>query len=271
MWQAVGDGAAHRVTSDSEGRTDIERPRIRLLTGRTPHDVAVLAADHIGHCVHHGARVLGVATGRTPLATYEELITRQRGGRASFVGCDLVLLDEYVGLESNDPRSFRKTIISMLAEPLGIHADHVHAPDGRSGDPDVEAARFERRIADLGGVQLQLLGIGRNGHIGFNEPGTPWTSRTHRVELADMTRLDNADSFGGDDLVPATAITQGIATIMSAQSILLLATGEAKSEAMERLLHDEPSPDLPASVLQGHPEVLVVSDQAALCRDPPGW
>jgi len=244
---------------------------LRVLTGQTPDDVAVLAADHIVECAHHGARVLGVATGRTPLATYEELITRQRDGRISFVGCDLVLLDEYIGLGPNDPRSFRNTIINVLAEPLGIHADHVHAPDGRSGDPDVEAARFERRIADLGGVQLQLLGIGRNGHIGFNEPGTPWTSRTHRVELTSVTRLDNADSFGGDDLVPTTAITQGIATIMSAQSILLLATGEGKSEAMKRLLHDEPSPDLPASVLQGHPEVLVVSDQAALGRDPRGW
>lgn len=237
---------------------------MRVLRGQTPHDVALLAADHIVDRVQHGARVLGIATGRTPVRTYEELITRQGDGRVSFVGCELVLLDEYVGLEPNDPRSFHSTIMNVLAEPLGLRSHQVHGPDGCAGDLDAEAARFERRIAELGGVELQLLGIGRNGHIGFNEPGTAWNSRTHYVKLAAMTRLDNADSFDGESRVPVEAITQGIATIMSAQSILLLATGEAKTEAMRQLLHEQPSTDLPASVLQRHPDVLLVGDHAAL-------
>lgn len=237
---------------------------MRILTGDCPREVATFAADHIVDRVARGARVLGVATGRTPLATYQELITRLRADRSGVSDCDLVLLDEYVGLEPGDPRTFRNTIVCGLAEPLGIDPARIHSPDGSAGDLDAEADRFERRIADLGGVDLQLLGIGRNGHIGFNEPGTAWNSPTHRVELSSTTRIDNAGAFDRLDSVPTSALTQGIATIMSARSILLLAIGEAKSDAMRRLLHDEPSPDLPASVLQRHPEALVVADQAAL-------
>lgn len=237
---------------------------MRILTGDGPREVAVLAADLIGDRVTNGARVLGVATGRTPLATYQELITRQRADRVSLSDCDLVLLDEYVGLEPGDPRTFRNTIVCGLAQPLVIDPARVHSPNGNAGDLDAEAERFERRIADLGGVDLQLLGIGRNGHIGFNEPGTPWISRTHRVDLTSTTRIDNAGAFESPDSVPTSALTQGIATIMAARSILLLATGGNKSDAMRRLLHGEPSPDLPASVLQRHPDALVVADQAAL-------
>ena len=196
--------------------------------------------------------VLGVATGATPLPVYRAL------ARASgdFSAVRLVALDEYVGLPAGHPASFAAYVERELAVPLGIPPEHVVVPRGSAGTD------LEGRIADLGGVDLQLLGIGRNGHLAFNEPGSPLDSRSRVVALSETTRRDNARSFG-DEPVPTHALTQGLGTILEARQLLLLAIGAAKAEAVAAALTGPVTPDCPASVVQRHPRVTVVLDRAA--------
>ncbi len=201
--------------------------------------------------------VLGVATGDTPVPVYEELARRRsRGLRTDRL--TLVALDEYVGLDPADARSYRHYVREQIAAPWGIPFTQVHVPSGQS---ETAGEDYERLILALGGVDLQLVGIGRNGHIGFNEPGAEFTSRTRRVELTESTRRANAGFFGGDPAaVPTHAVTQGIATILSAREILLLARGAGKAEALAAALHGAIGPAVPASFLRHHERVSVVVD-----------
>jgi len=211
------------------------------------------------------AGVLGVATGSSPEPLYAELDRRHRERALITDGLSLVALDEYVGLPPGHPESYLSFVRRRISEPLGVPDARVVVPDGAAADPEEAAAEHERRIRRLGGAGLQIVGIGANGHLGFNEPGSPFDGVTRVVRLADATRRDNARFFGGDpDAVPTHAITQGIATIMSARRILLVASGARKAAALEAAFAGPVSEGVPASVLQRHPHVTVVADRAAL-------
>ncbi|MEV7767629.1 glucosamine-6-phosphate deaminase [Microbacterium sp. NPDC086615] len=177
----------------------------------------------------------------------------------------LFALDEYVGLDAADPRSYAAYVRSVIAEPLGIPSQNVRVPSGATA---ADADAYERAIAEAGGVDLQIVGIGRNGHIGFNEPGSDAETRTRVVALDESTRRANAEHFGGDlSLVPTHAMTQGVATILSARRIVLVASGRAKARALRAALTGPVSADNPASFLQRHPDVTVVADPDALSED----
>lgn len=222
-------------------------------------DIGEVAADVVETVAPDG--VLGVATGSSPLALYSALIRRRAEGLATD-GLRLFALDEYVGLSPDDPRSYAAYVRSMIAEPLGIPDARVRVP---SGSTAADAAAYERAIAEAGGVDLQIVGIGRNGHIGFNEPGSDAETRTRVVELDESTRRANAAHFDGDlSRVPTHAMTQGVATILSARRIVLVASGAAKAPALRAALVGPVTAANPASFLQRHPDVTVVADPDAL-------
>ncbi|KAF0994688.1 glucosamine-6-phosphate deaminase [Geobacillus sp. TFV-3] len=212
--------------------------------------------------------VLGLATGSTVLGTYHELVTDHRQNGTSYRRVRTVNLDEYVGLGPDHPNSYRYYMNQHLFAQLDIPLHQTHVPDGLAADLDEECSRYERLIDELGGIDLQLLGIGRNGHIGFNEPGTPFSTATHVVELTELTREANARFFPSFDDVPRYAITMGIATILRSRRIVLLASGEEKAEAIARLLEGVVTPDLPASALHLHPDVTIIADREALSLIP---
>jgi glucosamine-6-phosphate deaminase len=210
-------------------------------------------------------RTLGVATGASTERTYAELSSRMSLSPRTV----LCLLDEYVGLAPGDPRRFRHVIVRHLAGAIGseVVAPDVDVP---TDELDDAANAYERVVRDLA-VDLQILGIGRNGHIAFNEPGTPFTSPTHVATLSPQTRRDNAGAFGSAEAVPQCAVTQGIATITAAAQILLVATGDAKASAVAAMLDGPVGTTCPATALRGHPHVTVVADAAALStRTAPG-
>jgi glucosamine-6-phosphate deaminase len=227
---------------------------------------ATAAATALLAALPPSAPRLGVATGGTPMRLYAELARRSRRGEIDLSAAVLIALDEYVGLDDGDPRSYAAYVNVHIAGPLGIPAANVHVPQS-SGDPASVAAEFEERIGELGGVDVQIAGIGSNGHLAFNEPGSALDSTTRMVVLSEQTRRDNARYFGGRlDDVPRRAITQGLATICRARSILLLVSGPAKAEALAAALDGPVDSDVPASVLQRHEDVTVIADRAAWSR-----
>lgn len=221
------------------------------------------AADLVAERVLADPRaVLGVATGSTPSLLYRELAERVAVGVLDFSGVSAFALDEYVGIAPGHPESYRAVLDREVRLPLGLRA--VHVPDGTRAADERAGRDYDAAIRASGGVDLQILGIGGNGHIGFNEPGTPHDVGTHVVRLERSTREANARFFDGRvDLVPESAITQGIATILSARSLVLLASGAAKADALARALLGPVDVDCPASALQGHPDVTVLLDREA--------
>lgn len=222
------------------------------------------AADLVfEHRAAHDHFVLGVATGASTEPLHRLLVA---GGLRS-QGLHLVLLDEYLGLRAGDPRRFRHEIEHALAAPLGIPAERVltpPAPDDGS-EPTTEAlAEFEARLVAWGGVDVQILGIGTNGHVAFDEPGSHPRSRTRAVSLQRSTRLANAAAFAGAGDVPRRAVTQGIATILDSRRAILIASGRTKRAALHGMLHSPPTCWLPASLLTDHADALVLADAAAL-------
>lgn len=207
--------------------------------------------------------VLGLATGGTPVETYRELSERNRKETCDFSSVITFNLDEYIGLEPRHPQSFRRFMQDHLFDHVNINLINTHVPDGMADDVNEECARYENRIRDAGGIDLQLLGIGHNGHIAFNEPGSPADSRTRKVALTDETIEKNARFFDSVADVPREAITMGIGTIMEAKRIVLMATGEGKREAIRKMINGPRTPDSPASLLQDHANVTVVVDRAA--------
>lgn len=225
---------------------------------------ATLAADAIERVLATCDRpVLGLATGSSPIATYRELIRRHRDGRLSFAHARAFLLDEYVGLPAGHDQSYRRFIERELTDHVDLPASSLHGPDSSPDDP-TSGDEYERRIAEAGGVDLQLLGIGGDGHIGFNEPGSSLASRTRLKTLTDTTRHDNARFFGGDpDAVPRHVITQGIATILDARHVVLLADGASKADIIARAVEGPVTATVPASALQLHPHATVIVDEPA--------
>ncbi|MEV8130426.1 glucosamine-6-phosphate deaminase [Pseudarthrobacter oxydans] len=232
----------------------------------TPADVARTAADAIEEQVRRGPSVLGLATGSTPLGTYQELIERHRTGGLSFAQAQAFLLDEYVGLPSAHPQSYHSVIRDEFTASVDFATDAVHGLDGMAEDPQAEAEQYEARIAAAGGVDLQILGIGTDGHVGFNEPMSSLGSRTRIKTLTRQTRQDNARFFDHADDVPDHVLTQGLGTIREARHLLLLAMGEAKAEAIAAAVEGPVAAICPASALQLHPHVSVLVDEAAASR-----
>ncbi|WP_447943333.1 glucosamine-6-phosphate deaminase [Microbacterium aurum] len=211
--------------------------------------------------------VLGLATGSSPLRIYDALAARVAAGALSFSQARGFTLDEYVGLSSGHPCSYRTVIDADLVSRVDFADGAVRAPDGTAGDLAMEAGSYDRAIAEAGGVDLQILGIGTDGHIAFNEPGSSLASRTRVKTLTEQTRRDNARFFGGDvDAVPRHCLTQGLGTIMEARHIVLVATGKGKAEAVHHLVEGAVSALWPATILQHHPHVTVLVDEAAASR-----
>ncbi|NTY58933.1 glucosamine-6-phosphate deaminase [Mycolicibacterium sphagni] len=227
---------------------------------------AIAAADALMARLPAGAPRLGVATGGTPMRLYAELGRRSRGGEIDLSDATLVALDEYVGLDVDDRHSYAAYVRVRIADPLGVPPANILVPQGSREDPEAAAAEFEAVVAGLG-VDVQIAGIGSNGHLAFNEPGSPLDSMTRVVGLSEQTRRDNARFFGGRiEAVPRYAITQGLGTICRARSVLLLAAGPAKADALAAALSGPVAADVPASVLQRHPDVTVIADPAAWCK-----
>ncbi len=226
-------------------------------------EAAAIAADRIAALVRRKPdAALGLATGSTPLPVWAAL--RDRGLDLSRVRG--FALDEYLGLPLGHAESYRAVLTREVVEPLGLDAALVRVPGDDGGPVETAGARYEAAIRSAGGVDLQILGIGRTGHIGFNEPGSSLASRTRVKTLTDATRADNARFFASPEEVPRHCLTQGLGTILDARELVLLAFGEAKAEAVAGAVEGPVSASLPASVIQLHPEVTVLVDEAAAAR-----
>ncbi|SHE70124.1 glucosamine-6-phosphate deaminase [Seinonella peptonophila] len=206
---------------------------------------------------------LGLATGGTPEGIYRLLCKDHQQHGTSYQLVQTVNLDEYVGLAKDHPNSYHYYMQQHLFSKIDLPEHQAHIPNGLADDLEQECERYEQLIERLDGVDLQILGIGQNGHIGFNEPGTSFSSRTHIVKLAESTRLANQRFFHSIDEVPRYAITMGIGTIMKSKSILLLVNGVKKATVLRRLFEEEVHNQLPASILKHHPHVTIVADEEA--------
>ncbi len=227
-------------------------------------EIATAAADVVARVVtEHERPVLGLATGSSPLPVYGELIRRHREEGLSFAHADAFLLDEYVGLPAGHPESYREVIRRELTGQIDIDDARVHGPDGAASDVKGAAAAYDAAIAAAGGVDVQLLGIGTDGHVAFNEPGSSLRSRTRVKTLTEQTRADNARFFDSVDDVPWHVLTQGLGTISEARHLLLVAAGAGKADAVAAMVEGPVAAFCPASVLQLHPHVTVLLDEAA--------
>jgi glucosamine-6-phosphate deaminase len=231
-------------------------------------EIGSLAADAIGVLLDRKPdAVLGLATGSSPLAIYDELAARCDAGLISFAKARGFTLDEYVGLPADHPERYRTVIDSVFVSRVDFPPGAVQAPDGLASDIPAACAAYENAIRAAGGVDLQILGIGTDGHIGFNEPGSSLASRTRIKTLTRQTRVDNARFFGGDaESVPTHCLTQGLASIMEARHVILVATGRSKAEAVHYLVEGAVSAMWPATILQHHPHVTVLLDDGAARR-----
>lgn len=208
--------------------------------------------------------VLGLPTGRTPIRLYHELGAMHARQHLDFSRATTFNLDEFLGIPSDHPGSYRAFMQQHLFSRLNLPADHINVLNGAAADPLAECTRYERAIEAAGGIDLQLLGIGTNGHIGFNEPARELVGATHRVELKASTRRSNAALFGGDmEQVPTEALSMGMGTILHARRIVMIATGKSKARCIDRVLNGPITTKLPASFLQLHRDVSLLLDESA--------
>ena len=240
----------------------------------TPEEVSKLAADRIAEVIRRKPRaVLGLATGSTPLRTYKELIRMHREKGLDFSQAVTFNLDEYIGLPKDNNQSYHYFMWENLFKHINILEANVHIPQGMAQDIQQHCIEYEEEIFDHGGLDIQLLGIGSNGHIAFNEPGSSLGSRTRIKTLDEKTRRDNARFFNSIDEVPRYCITMGIGTILEAEKLLLLANGENKADAVMKTVEGPITASIPASAIQLHPNVTVIVDKTAsgkLSREYPG-
>ncbi|GHD05464.1 glucosamine-6-phosphate deaminase [Zhihengliuella salsuginis] len=233
----------------------------------TAAEVGRIAAAKVASVIQRRPdAVLGLATGSSPLAIYADLAERVRSGALRVDAVRAFALDEYVGLPLDHPESYHSVIRRTVTKPVGLAPGLVHVPDGAAADLDAAAADYETAIRDAGGVDVQILGIGANGHIGFNEPTSSFASRTRIKTLAPRTRADNARFFASPDDVPRHCVTQGLGTILDARELVLVATGPAKADAVHAMVEGPLSSMCPGSALQLHPHAMVVVDEAAAAR-----
>ncbi len=229
----------------------------------TSENIAALAAQRYVRLLNRKPdAILGLATGSTPLQLYAELARLNKAKAMSFAQATSFNLDEYVGLDGSHDQSYRYFMNENLFRHVDIRPAYTYVPSGIDTTPETAAA-YDKQIAQAGGIDIQLLGIGNNGHIGFNEPNTPFDSLTHMVELTESTRQANKRFFASIDDVPTHAVTMGIKTVMHARSIILMAIGQGKADIIRRTVKGSVTPEVPASVLQLHPDVEVYLDHEA--------
>ncbi len=232
---------------------------MRILETESYEKMSALAAGIIGaQILLKPDCVLGLATGSSPIGTYQELVKSCEKGILDFSKVRTVNLDEYCGLTPENPQSYRYFMNTHLFDHVNIHKEHTYLPDGSAPDIEKEAERYEKLVDSLGGADLQLLGIGHNGHIGFNEPTDSFPRYVHQVDLTESTIQANSRLFDRVEDVPTKAITMGIGTIMKASRILLIA-GADKKEIIQKAMYGEITPHVPASVLQLHRDVTVIT------------
>ncbi|WP_407342048.1 glucosamine-6-phosphate deaminase [Pengzhenrongella phosphoraccumulans] len=234
----------------------------------TPDELARLAAGAIENLLSiRPSAVLGLATGSSPLGVYDELVRRHKENGLSFAKSRAFMLDEYVGLPIDHPERYRNVIEAEFAGRVDFAPNAVRGPDGLADNLAASCAEYDDAITSVGGIDLQILGIGTDGHVAFNEPGSSLASRTRIKTLTEQTRADNARFFGGDvDQVPQHCLTQGLGTIMRARHVMLIATGRAKADAVHQLVEGPVSAMWPGTILQHHPHVTVLVDNAAASR-----
>jgi glucosamine-6-phosphate deaminase len=232
---------------------------MRIIEAKDYADMSRKAANVISAQVILEPRsVLGLATGSTPIGAYSQLIDWYKKGDIDFSLTKSVNLDEYIGLDGSDDQSYRYFMNRNFFDSINIKKENTFVPNGKAADMEAECKRYDELIDSLGGIDLQLLGIGHDGHIGFNEPGAAFEKTTHIVELEEATIKANARFFGSEDKVPKKAITMGIKSIMQARKLLLIANGPDKRDIVEKALHGPVTPMVPASILQFHPNLTVV-------------
>ena len=234
------------IVRDAQAAGDLVAGAVRALIGRKPD------------------AVLGLATGSTPLAVYSALATQ--AGSLDLSRVSGFALDEYVGLPVSHPESYRSVITREVVDPIGLDPDRIHVPDGREETIQSAGADYERAIVAAGGIDLQILGVGTDGHIGFNEPGSSFASLTRVKTLTEQTRRDNARFFDTPDEVPRHCITQGLGTILRAEHLVLLAFGERKADAVAASVEGPLAAMMPGSAIQLHPHATVVVDEAAASK-----
>lgn len=210
--------------------------------------------------------VLSLATGSTPIGMYAQLVEWHKAGDLDFSAVRTVNLDEYVGLAPDHDQSYRYFMNHHLFDHVNIDKGNTHVPNGLAADPAAECLRYDRVVEDMGGVDIQVLGMGHNGHIGFNEPNDHFPLGTNLVDLQESTINANARFFASRDEVPRQAMTMGIRTIMMAKKILVVVSGEGKADIVKKAFTGPVTPQVPASVLQLHPDVVLVGDRAALSK-----
>ncbi len=237
---------------------------MELIIQRDKEAAALLAARIVANELRSNPRaVLGLATGSTMEAVYRHLVRMHREQKLDFSKCSTFNLDEYVGLTATDPNSYRYFMNKHLFMQVNINVENTHLPDGRAADLGAECRHYEALIAKAGGIDLQLLGIGKSGHIGFNEPLSALRSRTREKALTPTTIKQNAPFFGGEDKMPRRAITMGVGTILDAKRCLLLATGEEKAGIIAQAVEGPITSMVTASALQLHQRATVIVDEAA--------
>lgn len=212
--------------------------------------------------------VLGLATGSTPIGTYKKLVEKYENGDLDFSMVTTVNLDEYKGLPRENDQSYYYFMHDNLFDHVNVKPENTHLPDGTKADAEEECARYEALIREVGGQDLQLLGLGHNGHIGFNEPDKIFEKKTHCVDLQESTIEANKRFFASADDVPKQAYTMGIGTIMQAKKVLVVVSGEDKAETVAKAFFGPVTPEVPASILQFHKDVIIVADEAALSKVP---
>ncbi|MBS5659687.1 MAG: glucosamine-6-phosphate deaminase [Clostridiales bacterium] len=240
---------------------------MRMIKAKNYDDMSRKVANILSaHVILKPNSVLGLATGSTVIGTYKQLIDWYRKDDLDFDMVSTVNLDEYVGLDSTHEQSYRYYMNHNFFNHINIRMSQTYLPDGKAKDIVSECQSYEYKIKSLGGVDVQLLGLGHNGHIGFNEPDKAFEQTTHCVTLEENTRTANARFFSNIDEVPTHAITMGIKTIMQAKQIVLAVSGADKAEILKKVLTGPVTPGIPGSILQMHPDVIVVADEAALSQ-----
>lgn len=237
---------------------------MKLIVAPNYAGICEKAADIFAAEIHRNpACVLGLATGSTPVGLYQALIRRYQEGALDFSKVQTFNLDEYCGLAGDHPQSYRYFMQKNLFDHVNIPPEHTHIPSGIAVDPEQECRRYDALIERCGGIDIQLLGIGHNGHIGFNEPDDHFPVGSHLTRLAESTIQANSRFFASESEVPTHAITMGAGSILKAKKILLMASGEGKAEILCRSMTGPVTPFVPASVLQLHRDVVILADEAA--------
>ena len=241
---------------------------MEIIICKDADEVARVAADRVARVAEAvgPAVVIGVATGSSPIGLYNELAAKVAAGELDLSEASTFALDEYVGIAEGHPESYHEVIRRTVTEPMKLDPARVHVPNGFAADPQQAALDYEEAIEDAGGVDVQILGIGSNGHIGFNEPASGLSSRTRLKTLTVQTREDNARFFDSIDQVPLHCLTQGLGTILDARRVVLVAQGEGKADAVAAMVEGPVTAMCPASVLQFHRAATVVIDEAAASK-----